>query len=168
MRDEVLERAVLKEVRGVKILRLAGSPYEMGYQHGRQLAEDIDLMVDTTLAATAAYVALQTGSELERAEEMLWIGQRRAEPHLPKELEEEIAGIADGVRDAGGKATFEEILLWNTNYDQWCIYCHPHYWNCEGDVADEGERVGPAPPAPPAGGCSSFSAWGDGQEGTAS
>ncbi|AET64102.1 C45 family autoproteolytic acyltransferase/hydolase [Methanothrix harundinacea] len=166
MRDEVLERAELKEVRGVKILRLAGSPYEMGYQHGRLLAEDIDLMVDTTLAATAAYVALQTGSELERAEEMLWIGQRRAEPFLPRFLREEMAGIADGVRDAGGKATLEEILLWNTNYDQWCIYCHPHYWNCEGDVGEDGGVEGstPAaspPPAPPAGGCSSFSAWGE-------
>ena len=160
MRDEVLERAELKEVRGVKILRLAGSPYEMGYQHGRLLAEDIDLMVDTTLAATAAYVALQTGSELERAEEMLWIGQRRAEPFLPRFLREEMAGIADGVRDAGGKATLEEILLWNTNDDQWCIYCHPHLWNWEGDVGEIGgvrvRRHRPfAPLAAPAKGLSS-------------
>ncbi|HNT72681.1 MAG: Acyl-coenzyme A:6-aminopenicillanic acid acyl-transferase [Methanosaeta sp. PtaB.Bin087] len=170
MRYEAMEKAELKVERGVKILRLAGSPYEMGYQHGRLLAKEIDLMVKTTLPATAAYVALQADSELDRAEEMLWIGQRRAEPHLPKELKVEMEGIADGVRDGGGRATLEEILLWNTNYDQWCIYCHPNFWSCSpgpdgGGVADEGDREGPAPLAPPAGGCSSFSAWDEGAGG---
>jgi hypothetical protein len=162
IRDEILEEARLEEVRGVRVLRLAGDPYEMGYQHGRLLSAEIDLMVNTTLPATAAYVAAQTGSEIGRAEEILWTGQRRAEPFLPKGLREEMVGVADGVRDGGGKATLEEILLWNTNYDQWCIYCHPNFWNCDGPDG----RDGPDPPASKipgrgaaGGGCSSFSAW---------
>jgi hypothetical protein len=170
-KDEIMKRARFEEEKGIKILYLKGSPYEMGYQHGRLLVDKIDLMVDTTLLATAAYVAAQTNSDLERAVDMLLVGQRRAEPHLPKELEEEMEGIADGVRDSGGKATFEEILLWNTKYDQWCIYCHPHFWNCDGDDDDRGGESdggkeggapkGSAPTRPVGGGCSSFSAWGE-------
>lgn len=167
--DEIMKRARFEDENGIKILYVSGSPYEMGYQHGRFLADKIDLMVNRTLLATAAYVAAQTSSDLDRAEEMLWIGKRRAEPFLPKEMREEMEGIADGVRDADGKATLEEILLWNTNYDQWCIYCHPHYWRCDGDVdgcgvggdgGEEGSAPSGSPPlAPPGGGCSSFSAW---------
>ncbi|HII07179.1 MAG TPA: hypothetical protein HA349_07690, partial [Methanotrichaceae archaeon] len=161
--DEILEKARFEDENGIKILYVKGSPYEMGYQHGRLLADKIDLMVNRTLLATAAYVAAQTNSDLERADEMLWIGQKKAEPFLPKELVEEMVGIADGVRDAGGTATLDQILLWNTNYDQWCIYCHPHFWNCDVDCDGEDDSAPsalPLPPlAPPGGGCSSFCAW---------
>ena len=155
MRDEMLKKPHFSEEKGVKILYVKGGPYEMGYQHGRLLADKIDLMVCRTLLATCAYVAAQTNSDLKRAQEMLWIGQKKAEPFLPEELKEEMRGIADGVKDAGGKATFDQILLWNTNYDQWCIYCHPHYWNCDDKAGSE--PSGPKPSA--GGGCSSFCAW---------
>ncbi|MBN1322879.1 MAG: hypothetical protein JW986_02605 [Methanotrichaceae archaeon] len=166
MNDEMPEKVRFEEKDGVKILYVAGSPYEMGYQHGRMLADRIDLMVNRTLLATAAYVAAQTGSNIERASEMLWIGQRKAEPFLPGESREEIVGIADGVMDAGGDATLDQILLWNTNYDQWCIYCHPRYWRCDGGRSgdrkrsDGGGSAMPTQGSPmPSGGCSSFSAW---------
>jgi hypothetical protein len=65
--DEILEKARFEDQNGIKILHIKGSPYEMGYQHGRLLADKIDLMVNRTLLATAAYVAAQTNSNLERA-----------------------------------------------------------------------------------------------------
>lgn len=157
--DEILKKARFDDENGIKILHIKGSPYEMGYQHGRLLADKIDLMVSRTLLATTAYVAAQTNSNLERAEEMLWIGQKKAEPFLPEELEEEMVGIADGVRDAGGKATLDQILLWNSNYDQWCIYCHPHFWRCNGDDKESSVPLGSPPLRPAGGGCSSFCAW---------
>lgn len=159
--EEAIRRASFEEVSGVKILRLKGSPYEMGYQHGYLLADKIWLMINRTLLATEAYVAKQTGSDLRRSKEMLLIGQKRAEPFLPPELREEMEGIAKGIRDAGVEVSLEDILLWNTNYDQWCIYCHPHYWQCDGK-GEPGPGSGPgASPSPAAGGCSSFSAWGE-------
>ena len=100
----------------------------MGYKHGYLLADKIDLMINRTLLATVAYIAAQTGSDLEKAEELSWIGQKAAEPFLPLEFKEEMKGIVDGAKDAGIDITLEQILLWNTNYDQWCIYCHPNYW----------------------------------------
>jgi hypothetical protein len=157
--DEILKKARFEDQNGIKILYVKGSPYEMGYQHGRMLADKIDLMVNRTLLATAAYVAAQTNSNLGRAEEMLLIGQKKAEPFLPEELREEMVGIADGVRDAGGKATLHQILLWNTNYDQWCIYCHPHYWKCDDNDSGAPSPSGSLLPTPAGGGCSSFCAW---------
>jgi hypothetical protein len=138
----------------------------MGYQHGYLLAEDISLMINRTLLATAAYVAAQTESDPKCAEETLRAGQEKAEPYLPPELREEMEGIADGAKDAGIEVTLSQVMLWNTNYDQWCIYCHPHYWHCDGSAAPD--SVDSAMPTGPAGGCSSFCAWdewagGDGQ-----
>lgn len=86
---------------------------------------------------------------------MLWIGQKKAEPFLPAELKEEMRGITDGVKDAGVNVTMDQILLWNTNYDQWCIYCHPHYWHCD-DKKNPGHSGSTQPSG---GGCSSFCAW---------
>ncbi|AKB36640.1 hypothetical protein MSSAC_2050 [Methanosarcina siciliae C2J] len=187
-KDEILSKACFEEIKGVKVLRLKGKAYEMGYQHGYLLADKIDLMVNRTLLATAAYVAAQTGSDIDTAEELLWMGQKAAEPFLPQEFKEEMIGIADGVKDAGINISLEQIMLWNTNYDQWCIYCHPDYWkgDNQGDKKDknqgdnqddnQGENKSENPVVSKAGnngasrqniskpagvGCSSFSAWGE-------
>ncbi|MDD2837283.1 MAG: C45 family autoproteolytic acyltransferase/hydrolase [Methanothrix sp.] len=160
-RNDLLNKAYFKEQKGIKILHLKGSPYEMGYQHGHLLAAKIELMVKRTLLATAAYAAQQTGSDLERAEEMICIGQQKAEPFIPREFKDEMRGIADGAKDAGADVTMQDILLWNTNYDQWCIYAHPHYWQCDGKSNTHGKTNSKANSPIPvtSGGCSSFCAW---------
>ena len=152
----ILGKARFEEQKGVKILKIKGTPYEMGYQHGYLLADKIELMINKTLKATAAYVAAQTNSDIEKAQVMLWLGQEEAEPFLPEEFREEMVGIADGVKAAGKDISLKQILLWNTNYDQWCIYCHPHYYQIAGD----GNPSGPARSSM-GGGCSSFCAWGE-------
>ncbi len=127
----------------------------MGYQHGYLLADRIATMINTTIQATIAYIALATGNDLKTSEEWFNIGQADAEPFLPDEFMTEMKGICDGCNDAGVSVTLQQILLWNTNYDQWCIYAHPHYWHPK-------EGTGKRPLAyvfQGAGGCSSFSAW---------
>ncbi|MFB3764176.1 MAG: C45 family autoproteolytic acyltransferase/hydrolase [Methanotrichaceae archaeon] len=153
--NEIIGKSHFEEKHGIKVLYIKGEPYEMGYQHGYLLSDKIALLIGRTLPATAAYIANQTSSSFERAQEILWIGQKRAEPFLPEESREEMEGIADGANDAGTDVTLERILLWNTNYDQWCLYCHPHYWQCD-DKGNPGSTVS-APSM--GGGCSSFSAW---------
>lgn len=166
--EEILKKAKFREINGVKVLRIKGKSYEMGYQHGYLLADKIALMINRTLLATAAYVAAQTGSDLEKAEEFLWIGQKAAESFLPQEFKEEMRGIADGAKDAGIDVTLEQILLWNTNYDQWCIYCHPHYWQANNrlennklETQSEEKFQQITVNKPPTGGCSSFCSWGE-------
>jgi hypothetical protein len=57
LRKSYFEKSYFEEQKGVKILHVKGKPYEMGYQHGYLLSDKIDLMVNRTLLATAAYVA---------------------------------------------------------------------------------------------------------------
>ena len=158
--EQILEKASFTEQKGVKILKLAGTPYEIGFQHGYLLADKIDIMVNKTLLATDAYVARQTGCDNKKAREKLWAGEKAAFPHVPEEFLEEMKGIAAGVNAKGILVTLDEIVLWNTMYDQWCIYCHPYYWNCDGKPE---AAYKPQPEYHPwtraAGGCSSFSAW---------
>lgn len=146
----VLNKARFDTQSGVPVLRVRGSAYEMGYQHGYLLADKISLMLSRTLPATAAYVAAQTGVAAPEAMAMLWRGQKMAEPFLPPECRQEMEGIAAGARDAGADISLGQVLLWNTNYDQWCLYAHPGYWRGCAEPA-----AGPA-----GGGCSSFCAWG--------
>ncbi len=82
-KNEILKQASFDTQNGVKVLKIKGSPYEMGYQHGFLLADKIDLMINRTLLATTAYVAAQTGSDIKTAEKFLWLGQKAAEPFLP-------------------------------------------------------------------------------------
>jgi hypothetical protein len=152
---ELLGKARVERQNNVNILHLYGTPYQMGYQHGTMLAKEIDLMVHHVLLATAAYVAAQTGTDLDTAMQMLIKGQKKAYPFLPPESLEEMQGIYDGAIKAGASVTMDDILLWNTNYDQWCIYAHPHYW--PGAREEGAERL--FFPGGFAGGCSSFCAW---------
>jgi len=155
-KDHLLKKSLFMREKGVNILHVKGAPYEMGYQHGYLLADQISLMVNRTLLGTAAFIAAQTDTTTKAAMDMLWRGQRMAEPFLPASCREEIQGIADGALDAGADVTREQILLWNTNYDQWCLYVHPGYWRgcCDPDAVP---AVGPG--ALGGGGCSSFCAW---------
>jgi len=152
----ILNKASFSESQGVKILKIKGSSYEMGYQHGFLLADRIDKMINQTLLATTAYIAAQTGKTLPEAQKLMWIGQEAAEPFVPTELMDEMRGITDGANAAGFNFKLKQILLWNTNYDQWCIYSHPNYWSPESTVEEPRllERI-----VPGAGGCSSFCAW---------
>ena len=154
--QNLLQGGSFEEISGVKVLTIKGTPEQMGYQHGYLLAPQISLMINKTLLATTAYVAAQTGTDLDTAEKILWQGQAIAEPFLPPEYFREMEGIYKGVVDAGVKdVSLKQILLWNTNYDQWCIYSHPDYWHPETGVAS-GRGTHPIPGA---GGCSSFCAW---------
>lgn len=155
--QEILKNAFFGTQNGVNILKMRGTPYEMGYQHGYILADKIGVMINTTIQATIAYISLATGNDLTTAEEWFWLGQQAAEPYLPEEFKEEMQGITDGCNDAGVTVALEQIYLWNTNYDQWCIYAHPHYWH-----PTEGVRHRPLGKVlKGTGGCSSFSAWDD-------
>ena len=160
-KNEVLKKAYFEEIKGVNVLHIKGKPYEMGYQHGYLLADKIDLMINRILLANTAYVASQIGLNLEKAEGILWMGQKAAESFLPPEFKEEMVGIADGVKDTGVNITLEEILLWNTNYDQWCMYCHPGYWQNDNQTENYAKFQPLNAIKPVGGGCSSFSAWGE-------
>ncbi len=160
--NKVLQNGSLTEQNGVKIVRLQGTHYEIGYQHGYYLADKIMLMLTQTLPAAAAVIAKTLQSGYDEAHEKMLKGAEFAKKNIPQSLVEEMQGITDGVNAAGFDITLDDIQLWNTMYDQWCIYAHPHYWNVDDpDVKGQYPEDGPGTHVLTGSGCSSFCAWDD-------
>lgn len=157
-----LKRGSIRTQKGVKIVHVKGSHYEMGYQHGYLLAEPISVMLAKTQPAAVAVIAKTLHSSWEDAWRKYQAGADVAMPYVPECLLEEMRGIADGATDAGYPTSLDEIRTWNSMYDQWCIYAHPHFWNVN-DPATRGQydKHGPGTRVLTGAGCSSFSAWGE-------
>lgn len=160
--EPLMKAARLSVENGVKVVRLMGTHYEIGYQHGFLLADKIRLMIENTLPAAATVIAKTLHSDYQTARDKMARGAKLAAPFLPPELVEEMRGVAAGATKAGYAVDYDTIQLWNTMYDQWCIYAHPHFWNID-DVSARGQfkdgRSGTHVLA--MAGCSSFCAWDD-------
>ncbi len=156
-------RGFYEETQGVKVLHLAGSPYEIGFQHGSLLAKRIIDLIPMALDATVGVISKSVGIPYETARKKMLEGKEAARPHIPPTLLEEMRGITDGINSKeSGEIRLEEIILYNTMYDQWCLYAHPHYSN---PFKSETAKIESSDEIPNAGGsgssgCSSFSAWG--------
>jgi hypothetical protein len=96
----ILDGGWLEEQAGVKILHLNGSYYDMGYQHGFLLKEEIKESMRTQLAFFEEH-----GFSYER---ILEKGDIMNE-HLPPEYKEEMQGMADGA-----DIPFEDVVVLNT------------------------------------------------------
>lgn len=90
---------------GVVVVELAGGPYERGRQHGEALGERIrhlrqrlvgDIVFGKGPAMGAAFLTVLYGILL------------RMHPNIPRELREEMRGVADGARLA-----YRDVLLMN-------------------------------------------------------
>ncbi|MBN1845296.1 MAG: prolyl oligopeptidase family serine peptidase [Sedimentisphaerales bacterium] len=81
-------RGMLLDVAGRRVLLLAGTPYQMGYQQGRLLSDEIKTLVQTVLTVSQAGFDPATGG-LEGA----W---RRCRPFIEPRHLQEMEGLADG------------------------------------------------------------------------
>jgi predicted choloylglycine hydrolase len=152
----------LSTVNGVKVLRLYGGPYEIGKQHGTQMAKEIATLVPEALDAAAAVIAKTIKVSYQTAKQLMELGRDAARPYIPERFMAEMQGITVGVNEAGYFINLEDVLLWNSMYDLWCLYAHPQYSHPSDSSAQKGEFSGGKPGSHVlvVAGCSSFSAWG--------
>ncbi|HOX40257.1 MAG TPA: C45 family autoproteolytic acyltransferase/hydrolase [Candidatus Brocadiia bacterium] len=93
---------------GLKVLHLKGTPYQMGYQHGWLLHEE----VIHDLNSTKAYLQSKTwddgvGTLWEKADHVLTF----CRSYIPQAYIDEIAGLIDGVRAKDPSATISETMI---------------------------------------------------------
>jgi len=119
----------LEERNGVKIMHLNGSYYDMGYQHGDLLSDEIREVMRAQLVVFEDY-----GYPYERLVEIWGI----MEDYLPHEYKEEMQGMADG---AG--MSFEEVAVlsmmtavFNHLFEDSC--CEVSLW---GDATADGKLL---------------------------
>lgn len=77
----------------IKVLLLQGTPYQIGYAHGKLLAKDVARLVDRVMLIIRAGSSMK-GNEFttETIEEVY----RRTLPYIPARYREELRGLADG------------------------------------------------------------------------
>ncbi len=90
---------------GFLVVELTGEPYERGRQHGAALRPQIRLLRDRLFKD----IVFKRGRAMGAAfTAVLWGILSRMHPHIPRELREELQGIADG---AG--VSYRDVLLAN-------------------------------------------------------
>jgi len=98
---------------GRRIVLLEGSHREIGFQHGRFLAEDMERTIDSTLYFVGLLYSIEQGrwfiDDLREA-------SARLEPHTPPEYMEELEGMAEGA-----ELDYEEVRL--TSYFPELFHC---------------------------------------------
>jgi hypothetical protein len=107
VRAEDVPQAVrdrLRLVGSVPVLRLSGTPREMGYQHGAALKAQIRFLHREYYEAMVERVVGEAGlNEWAKA----------AEPFIPEAYREEMRGLAEG-----SGLTYDEVLVINTMVDR--------------------------------------------------
>ncbi|MDD7984971.1 C45 family autoproteolytic acyltransferase/hydrolase [Lentisphaera marina] len=103
----------LKRLHGMNYVYLKGSAYEIGWQHGKFLAEESRRVVDSTLYLMGMVYSIKTGDWfMDRIRE----AQASLDKHTPQEYIEELKGLAEG-----SQIPIEEIHL--ANYFPALFHC---------------------------------------------
>ena len=142
--DARLQKAYRFQQGGWTYVHLEGSPSEIGYQHGFLLAPEIADALD----AIKLFDTHQTQRDWEffrkTAREMLW-------PHIDLEYQQELQGIADGVKAHGVDLDVYDIVALNA-FEEVPDYYVP--W------LNKREKQARAPKLKAPGNCSAFIATG--------
>jgi len=110
---EAYEKGYSEERRGILVLHLKGSPYEMGYQHGMLTKH---LMGKSKGAFDEAVPPIKGGrvGEWIVKKYLLWkLG--KMEKYVPEEFIEELKGMADSITER--EVDYREILLYHAMRD---------------------------------------------------
>ena len=95
VRDEVrtADRGRLVVQKGSRVAMLQGSPLEIGFQHGKLLANEAQRVADSVLYVAGLYY---TVTKREWFLDVLRGALKRLEPHVPQEYWDEMQGLANG------------------------------------------------------------------------
>ena len=140
---------------GLKVLHLKGTCYEMGYQYGAMLKDEIEETITSGVTMFALYIGKgkhDHNYNYEKGMERIRMGAKQMEPYIPKEFIDEMKGMAKALQDAGSNLDYEDILIWNTINDSKMIAKGP----CS--VEDRNPPGTHIPYPYPRGGCLSASA----------
>ena len=142
--DARLQKAYRFQQGGWTYVHLEGSPAEVGYQHGYLLASEIS----DAFEAIKLYDTHQSHRDWEfyrkSAQQALW-------PHIDPEYQQELQGIADGVKARGIKLDVWDVVALN-GFEEVMDYYLP-WLNKHNKVARNPKLVAP-------GNCSAFIATG--------
>ncbi len=77
----------------IRVLLLQGSPYQMGYAHGKLLASEVKKVMNNVLVVARAADSKRKGNFFANTLEHIY---KKVWPYVPARYKEELAGLADG------------------------------------------------------------------------
>lgn len=104
--QRLVDRAVHEEINGWHHVKVAGSPYEMGFQHGYLLADVYADGLRTYTAMTLECFGMDYSFFVESAAKM-------HRDKIPEYLMEEFKGLVDGMGQAGVETSIDDLIGWN-------------------------------------------------------
>jgi hypothetical protein len=106
----------LEEVSGVRILHLYGRPFELGYEQGALMKEELAKLRQESWAFLRDYAHRSTGLPSwlagPLAKPLLTYWARRFLPNIPADYKEELQGMAEG-----SGISFNELLIFNVIWE---------------------------------------------------
>lgn len=129
---------------GWTYVHLEGSPSQIGFQHGRLLAAEIEDMVRVIRLENTHDTKRNWDFYREAARTILW-------PHIDAEYQQELEGIAKGAQSKGAKLDIWDIVALNGGIEL------PQYYV---PWLNKREHAANAPAIAPTGRCSAFIATG--------
>ena len=142
--DPRLQKAWRFQRGGWTYVHLEGSPSEIGYQHGYLLAPEIEDAFQAVKLLDTHNTKRDWDFFRSTAREVLW-------PHIDAEYQQELQGIADGLKARGVTMDVWDVVALNA-FEEVPDYYVP--W------LDEKEKRAHAPPLHAPGNCSAFVATG--------
>lgn len=141
--DPRLQKAYRFQQGGWTYVHLEGTPSEIGFQHGYLLSAEITDAFEATKLMDTHQSQRDWGFYRHAAQEMLW-------PHIDPEYQQELQGIADGLKAHGVELDVYDVVALNA-FEELSDYYVP--WL--------NKKQGPNAPHPkPPGNCSAFIATG--------
>jgi hypothetical protein len=125
-------------------VHLEGSPADIGFQHGSLLADEIKEAIKAMQVRTLHDTKRDWDFYRKTSEEMLW-------PHIDAEYQQELQGIADGLKSKGVNADVWDVVTLNSMEEV------PDYYV---PWLNEKDKVANAPRLTSPGNCSAFVATG--------
>ncbi|MBD3673179.1 MAG: peptidase C45 [Planctomycetaceae bacterium] len=86
----------LERIDGYPVLHLKGTPYEMGYQHGALLKEDVRENMEYLVHDKGSMKLVDFGPVKVTPQQLIATILRIQEPHVPQKFFDELDGLADG------------------------------------------------------------------------
>lgn len=86
----------LEEIDGYRVLHLKGEPYEMGYQHGALLKEDIQENIHYLFEVKAKDATVEFLGQKFSPKQLVSLIAAGQRAHVPERFREELRGLADG------------------------------------------------------------------------
>ena len=100
---EILKGSYSFDEAGWRVLHLEGDPYQIGFQYGYLLGKNISYNLEVTVFGAAGFY-----SEWENARKLSLEYWKK----VPEEYQQEIRGIAEGVKASGAPSPFDRPIDW--------------------------------------------------------